>query len=175
MEKSLKNHPFMSTASPALPGQPSFGGLLARIVFIVIIWALLVAGTLHYVGYVWPKAYQISLAEKAQAEEKEKNAMNAPASATPTPAATTAAPAAPATAAAPAAPASSAAPAAPATSAAPAPKAATGEAKLPFDIRLAGYNRTALENVSIFFSIVISTFCVGAIILQIFKYKRTEA
>jgi cytoskeletal protein RodZ len=191
----------MSTASPALPGKPSFGGLLARIIFIVVLWAALVAGTLHYVGYAWPKAYQISQAEKAQAEEQEMTALNPPASPTPvaaapaasaTPAtATTAAPSAtpaattPASSAAPAAasPADSSAPAAPATSAAPAtaapaaasaPKAATGEQKLPFDIRLAGYNRTALENVSIFFSIVISVLCVGSIILQIFKYKQTE-
>jgi len=165
----------MSTVSTALPGKPSFGGLLARIILIAILWAGLVAGTLHYVGYVWPKAYQISLAEKAQAEEREKTALNPPAAA---PAATTAAPATSATTAAPAVAASSPAPAVPASTAAPAaasaPKA-TGEQKLPFDIRLAGFNRTALENVSIFFSIVISVFCVGAIILQIFKYKRIEA
>jgi len=180
----------MSSASSALPGQISFGSLLTRILFIFVLWVLLVAGTLHYVGYVWPTEYQISQAEKAQAEEKEQNAL-APAPA-PAAAANTAAPtspastaAAPATPAAPATtavvaatPASTAAPAAPASSAAPAaasaPKA-TGEQKLPFDIRLAGYNRTALENVSVFFSIVISVFCVGAIILQVFQYRRTEA
>jgi len=181
----------MSTASHALPGKPSFGSLLARILFIVVLWALLVAGTLHYVGYVWPTAYQINQAEKAQAEEKEQNALApvaapaAPAASATTAKATAAAPASSATPAAPAAsatavaatPASTAAPVAPASTAAPvasAPKA-TGEQKLPFDIRLAGYNRTALENVSIFFSIVISVFCVGAIILQVFQYKRTEA
>ena len=178
----------MSSASSALPGQISFGSLLTRILFIVVLWVLLVVGTLHYVGYVWPTEYQISQAEKAQAEEKEQNAL-APAPA-PAAAATTAAPTSPATTAAPATPAapattaavtatpaSTAAPAAPASSAAPAaasaPKA-TGEQKLPFDIRLAGYNRTALENVSVFFSIVISVFCVGAIILQVFQYRRTE-
>ncbi len=227
----------MSTASPALPGKPSFGGLLARIIFIVLLWAALVTGTLHYVGYAWPKAYQISLAEKAQAEEKAMTALNpaptataataAPAGSTAaatttataaapaptmTPAATTTAPLAapPAGSAAPtpatssttvaSTPAATAAPApaagstvatttsaaapagsAPASTAAPAPaatsapKAATGEQKLPFDLRLAGYNRTALENVSIFFSIVISVFCVGGIILQIFKYKQIES
>ena len=178
----------MSSASSAIPGQISFGSLLTRILFIVVLWVLLVVGTLHYVGYVWPTEYQISQAEKAQAEEKEQNAL-APAPA-PAAAATTAAPTSPATTAAPATPAapattaavaatpaSTAAPAAPASSAAPAaasaPKA-TGEQKLPFDIRLAGYNRTALENVSVFFSIVISVFCVGAIILQVFQYRRTE-
>ena len=178
----------MSSASSAIPGQISFGSLLTRILFIFVLWVLLVAGTLHYVGYVWPTEYQISQAEKAQAEEKEQNAL-APAPA-PAAAANTAAPTSPATTAAPATPAapattavvaatpaSTAAPAAPASSAAPAAASAptaTGEQTLPFDIRLAGYNRTALENVSVFFSIVISVFCVGAIILQVFQYRRTE-
>jgi hypothetical protein len=73
--------------------------------------------------------------------------------------------------------ASSAAPAAPATSAsvaAPAPKAASGEKQLPYDSRLAGFNRTALTNVAIFYAIVTSVLCVGAIILQIFKYCHRE-
>ncbi len=67
-----------------------------------------------------------------------------------------------------------AAPAGSAAGAAPAPKAATGAKTLPYDLRLAGFNRTALTNVAIFYSIVTSVVCIGAIILQLFKYCHRE-
>ena len=247
----------MSSASHASSGSPSFSGLLTRIFFIVLLWAGLVMGMLHFVGHVLPTAYQISQAEAEEADRNAHEASNTPSPATqaksvvsPSPVvstvpappagsaialassvamatasnvppidmsvapagtapakastapagssatavmASTTAPAASApaagssagtpkvsaTTASPAASApagSSAAMAAPATSAgsapspAPAPKAGTAPKKMPYDSRLAGFNRTALTNVAIFYSIVISILCVGAIILQLFKY-----
>jgi hypothetical protein len=181
----------MSTASHAPSGKLSFGGLLTRIFIIVVIWVGLVYGLIHFVGHVIPTQYQLNLAEQAAKDLKAHEAILAPAiaaapaapagssAAAPTaaPAAASAsagaAPAAPAVAAASAAPAAaSTAPATPAPAAA-APKPA-GEKKLPIDVRLAGFNRTALTNVSIFFSIVASIYCLGAIILQLFKYCHKE-
>jgi cytoskeletal protein RodZ len=178
----------MSTVLHAAPGKLSFGGLMTRILLILVLWAGLVYGTLHFVGYVLPRDYQISLANSEAAEAAAKAAENPPAPAPPAaaPAASSASAAAssaapvvnaaakPATEIVSAAPASSAAPAAasaaPAASA-PAP-AAGAEKKLPKDPLLAGYNRTALTNVARFYAIVISVLCVGVIILQIFKYKH---
>jgi predicted lipid-binding transport protein (Tim44 family) len=148
----------MSTVLHAAPGKLSFGGLMTRILLILVLWAGLVYGTLHFVGYVLPRDYQISLANSEAAEAAAKAAENPPAPAPPA--------AAPAASSASAA-AASAAPAA----SAPAP-AAGAEKKLPKDPLLAGYNRTALTNVARFYAIVISVLCVGVIILQIFKYKH---
>jgi hypothetical protein len=261
--KNLFYNPTMSSVSHALPGKPTFGSLLTRIFIIALIWAGLVTGLLHYLGHVWPVAYQVSQAEAAEAERNEHAALNLPPAAaqavpaadtTPAPAAVpapaagsmvalaattaqvttvpaqlavaapaagaatapdTAAPAnstaavssAPASSAASAAASASAVPAAsapaistaapaasapaasapaagsaanaaPAASAgsapspAPAPKAATGEKVYPYDSRLAGFNRTALTNVAIFYSIVVSILSGGAIILQLFKYSH---
>jgi len=191
----------MSTATHAHPGKLTLGSLLTRIFVIVLIWAGLVYGLIHYVGHVIPTAYQDSLAAEAAADLKAHEAANppaasgaakpatasaaasAPAMASATPAASfaaaapaapsPAASAAPAPAASPASAAGSAAPASSAPAVAAAPKA-SGEKKLPVDVRLAGLNRTALTNVSIFFSIVASVYCLGAIILQLFKYCHKE-
>jgi len=180
----------MSTASHAASGQLSFGGLLSRIFFILVLWTALVYGMLHYVGYVIPKAYQVSQA-RSEAAETAAKALAEPELPTPVaaaPAAGSAIPTAPAasasapTTATPAPAAASAAPATAAGSATPAAAPAAGSAAptasankpLPKDILLAGFNRTALTNVARFYSIVISFFCVGAIILQVFKYKHVE-
>jgi hypothetical protein len=181
----------MSAASHAHPGQLTFGGLLARLVIIVLLWAGLVVGLLHYVGHVLPTEYQLSLARTEAAEKNAHEALNeqVAAPAAPAKAATSAASAPAAMAAAPApaasapaasapapatvaAPAASAAPATSAPTPAPAPKAATAPKELPKDVRLAGLNRTALTNVAVFYSIVVSICFAGVIILQFFKYCR---
>lgn len=169
----------MSTATHA-SGKLSFGGLMSRLVFILVLWAGLVWGTLHYVGHVMPTALQISEAKEAAALEEAKALAN-PAPASPAAPAASATPAASGNAqaaAAPAAPKGSAAPAVASGSAsaaaAPAAASAKGPVKLPKDVLLAGYNRTALTNVAIFYSIVISVLAIGVIILQIFLYKHVE-
>ena len=175
----------MSTASHAHSGKLSLGGLLTRIFVIILIWVGLVYGLIHYVGHVIPTQYQLGLAAQAAADLKAHEAATAPVATAPAaasaPAGSSVAPApaaAAASASAPAAPAVAAASAPAAAPATPAPAAAapkaSGEKKLPIDVRLAGFNRTALTNVSIFFSIVASIYCLGAIILQLFKYCHQE-
>ncbi len=181
----------MSNVSHAHSSHPSLGGLLTRILVIIVVWVSLVFGLIHYVGHVIPTAYQVSQAAQAAADLKAHEAATAttPAAAQAVPASTAVAAPAPAAASASASASTTAAPAvaaasapaagsaAPATTSptavAAAPKA-SGEKKLPVDVRLAGLNRTALTNVSIFFSIVASVFCLGAIILQMFKYCHKE-
>jgi hypothetical protein len=178
------------TTATVPPKRLGFGALLVRVVLILALWVGLVTGCLHYVGKVWPKEYQIhqALAEQAQEKAMEAaspppaapaNATAAPAPASLTPAASATPPAAAATAAtapAPAAPASApASAAAPASTTAAPAAAAAANAKPPFDERLAGYDRTPFANVSIFFSIVISVYCAGTIIMQIFQYRRADA
>ncbi len=165
---------------------------MSRLVFILVLWAGLIWGTMHYVGHVLPTTMQISEAKEEAAMEEAKELAN------PTPVASTpAAPAASApaaasagsaqpkasasapTAATPAVAAASSTPKATAAGSAAAPAAgsgtaAKGPAKLPKDPLLAGYNRTAMTNVAIFYSIVISVLFAGVVILQIFKYKHIE-
>ncbi|HTB63360.1 MAG TPA: hypothetical protein VK737_07195 [Opitutales bacterium] len=190
----------MSAVSHAHPGQLTLGGLLLRLVIIVLLWAGLVVGLLMYVGHDLPTEYQLSVARTEAAEKSAHEALNPPKAeapaATPAPAksaasASAAGSAAPATSAAadsvvtstpaPGTKASSAK-SAPATGSvaaagsapAPAPKAGTAPKELPKDVRLAGLNRTALTNVSIFYAIVVSVCFIGVIILQFFKYCHRE-
>ena len=82
----------MSSATHAASGKLSLGGLMSRLVIILVLWAALVFGVMHYVGHVMPTALQISEAKNDAAIEEAKALAN-PAPATP------AAPAASATAA----------------------------------------------------------------------------
>jgi hypothetical protein len=175
----------MSSATHAASGKLSFGGLMSRLVLILVLWAGLVFGVMHYVGHVIPTAYQISQAKEEAAIEEAKALAN-PEPATPAaPAASAKAAPAAASGSAPApaaaAPAkTSAAPATAAGSATPAAAPAAGSAapkgptKLPKDVLLAGFNRTALTNVAIFYSIVISVLALGVIILQVYFYKHVD-
>jgi uncharacterized membrane protein YhaH (DUF805 family) len=161
-----------------------------RFFLAVAVWLGLVLGALHYVGKVWPKAYQRYEFRIEMMNDQLKTTENTPAPAaantTPAPAApaaanTTAAPAsAPASSAPTAAPAATSVPASTSTAAATAAPTAASAAKTPAapakepppDIRLSGFDRTALGNVSIFLSIVISAYSMAAVLIQVMKRLR---